>query len=178
VPHLPALGFGRKAEPAVGGNPKTERQGEDKKIKRKRQIEDLQRLPLMHQGGESGPEEEGLGSGGPRDRQLIFDLGEVAVAGKGRGLGIQSQGGGEAIGVGQPVFGAKLGGESGGSARFGRFYVGFRIRVTRRPVFRRKGHVPEYWIGQHEVHSHQRKIALIFVNVSDNTLQRSFCLDI
>ena len=69
-------------------------------------------------------------------------------------------------------------GECGISARFARFYVGFRIGVTRRPVFWRKGHVPEYRIGQHELHSHLRMIALTPFNVCDNTFQRSFCLEV
>ena len=50
--------------------------------------------------------------------------------------------------------------------------------VTRRPVFWRKGYVPEYRIGQHELHTHLRLRALLPVNVRDNTLQRSFCLDV
>src|SRR5438445_13445878 len=68
--------------------------------------------------------------------------------------------------------------ECGISVRCARFYVGFRIWVTGRPVFWRKGHVPEYRIGQHELHSHLRLRALIFFNVCDNTLQCSFCLDV
>jgi len=36
---------------------------------------------------------------------------------------------------------------AGFSARFVHFYVGFRIWVTGRPVFWRKGHVPEHRIG-------------------------------
>src|SRR6266576_899052 len=55
---------------------------------------------------------------------------------------------------------------------------GFRIWVTGRPVFWRKGHVPEYWIGQHELHTHLRMTALMPVNVCDNTLQSGFCLDV
>src|SRR6266436_7641847 len=50
--------------------------------------------------------------------------------------------------------------------------------MTRRPVFWRKGHMPEYGVGQHELHSHVRMIALALVNVHDNTLQRTFCLDV
>src|SRR5437660_8166843 len=65
--------------------------------------------------------------------------------------------------------------ECGISARFARFYVGFRICVTGRPVFWREGHVPEHRIGQHEFHSHLRLLA---VYVGDNTLQRTFCLDV
>ncbi len=68
--------------------------------------------------------------------------------------------------------------ECGISARFARLYVLFRIWVTGRPVFRRKGHVPEHRIGQHELYSHLRMIALMPVNVCDNTLQCSFCLDV
>jgi len=41
-----------------------------------------------------------------------------------------------------------------------------------------EGHVPEYRIRQHELHSHLRLRVLIFSNVRDNTLQRSFCLDV
>jgi hypothetical protein len=63
------------------------------------------------------------------------------------------------------------GSESGISARFDGFYVGFRIWVTGRPVFWREGHVPEYRIGQHELHSHLEMIALMFLDVCDNTLQ-------
>src|SRR5260370_34541441 len=70
------------------------------------------------------------------------------------------------------------GGECGISVRFVRFYARFRIWVTGRPVFRRKGHVPEHRIGQHELYSHLRMIALMAVNVCDNTLQCSFCLDV
>src|SRR5437016_71160 len=68
--------------------------------------------------------------------------------------------------------------ECGISARFARFYVGFRIWVTGCPVFGRKGHMPEHRIGQHELHSHLRTIALVPVNVRDNTLQRSLCLHV
>src|SRR5258707_10092370 len=50
--------------------------------------------------------------------------------------------------------------------------------MTRRPVFWRKGHMPEYGVGQHELHSHVRMIALALVNVHDNTLQRTFCLGV
>src|SRR5260370_16866714 len=63
---------------------------------------------------------------------------------------------------------------AGFSARFVHFYVGFRIRVTGRPVFWRKGHVPEHRIGQRELHSHLRMIVLMPVNVRDNALQRNF----
>ncbi len=38
--------------------------------------------------------------------------------------------------------------------------------------------MPEYGVGQHELHSHVRMIALALVNVHDNTLQRTFCLDV
>src|SRR6266571_718218 len=68
--------------------------------------------------------------------------------------------------------------ECGISARFAHFYVGFRIWVTGRPVFWRKGHVPEYWVGQHELHPHLRMTARMPVNVHDNTLQCSFCLHV
>jgi len=64
------------------------------------------------------------------------------------------------------------------SARFARFYMGFRIWVTGCPVVRRKGHVPEYRVGQHEPHSYLRMIALMPVNVRDNTLQRRFRPDV
>src|SRR5207245_9074455 len=70
------------------------------------------------------------------------------------------------------------GGECGISARFARFCLRFRMWVPGRPVFWRKGHVPEYWIGQHELHSYLRMIALMPVNVRDNALQRAFCLDV
>ena len=49
-------------------------------------------------------------------------------------------------------------------------YLGFRVWVTRCPVFRRKGHVPEHRIREHELHSHLRLGGLIFFNVCDNTL--------
>src|SRR5258708_16750987 len=70
------------------------------------------------------------------------------------------------------------GAECGISARFARFYAGFRIWVTGRPVLWWKGHVPEYWIGQNELYPHLRTIGLMPVNVSDNTLQCGFCLDV
>ncbi|MCU1316674.1 MAG: hypothetical protein JWN63_1996 [Candidatus Acidoferrum typicum] len=61
--------------------------------------------------------------------------------------------------------------ECGISARLARFYEGFRIGVTGRPVFWRKGHVPKNGIGQHELHAHLRMTALMPVNVCDDTLQ-------
>src|SRR6267378_6077197 len=68
--------------------------------------------------------------------------------------------------------------ECGISARLAPCYLGFRIRVTGCPVFWRKGHVPEYWVGQHELHTHLRRTALMSVNVCDNTLQSGFCLHV
>ncbi len=38
--------------------------------------------------------------------------------------------------------------------------------------------MPECRVGQHELHSHVRMIALAAVNVHDNTLQRTLCLDV
>src|SRR2546421_9416398 len=68
--------------------------------------------------------------------------------------------------------------ECGISARFAGFYVGFRIWVTGRPVFWRKGHVPKYRVGQHELQTHLKMTALIPGNVRDHTLQSGFGLDV
>src|SRR5258708_29672194 len=67
---------------------------------------------------------------------------------------------------------------AGFSTRFDPFYVGFCIWVPGCPISRREGYVPEYRVGQHELHPHLRMTALMPVNVCDNTLQRGFCLDV
>jgi hypothetical protein len=70
------------------------------------------------------------------------------------------------------------GAECGVSARFTDFYVGFRMWVAGRPIFWRKGHVPKHWIGQRELHSHLWILAPTFSYMGNNTLQRSFCLQV
>jgi len=70
------------------------------------------------------------------------------------------------------------GSESETSARFVRFYTGFRIWVTGCPVVRREGHVPEHRIRQRELHSHLWVLAPPPVYMGDNTLQHRFCLGV
>jgi len=58
------------------------------------------------------------------------------------------------------------------------FYVGFRIWVTGRPVFWRKGHVPKHRLGSRELHSCLWVLALTSGYMGNNTLQCCFCLDV
>ncbi len=48
------------------------------------------------------------GLGGPKDVELFSDVGEILVAGGERGFAMDSEGGGETIGIGQPMLGAGL----------------------------------------------------------------------
>ena len=51
---------------------------------------------------------EGFGLGGPEDVELFSDVGEVFVAGGERGFAMGGEGGGETVGIRQPVFCARL----------------------------------------------------------------------
>ncbi len=51
---------------------------------------------------------EDAGLGDPEEVELLFDVGEVSVAGGERGFTNGGEGGGETIGIGQFMFGARL----------------------------------------------------------------------
>src|SRR6266404_2223647 len=57
-----------------------------------------------------------------------------------------------------------------------RYQPRFGVGMTRRPVFRREGDVPESRIGQEKLHTHLDWLARKLINVRNHTLERAFGL--